>query len=182
MIGYMQAVFGAIGPQQWMWFGVGAAVLLMSDHLYNLMVRPVSGKSIHFALFGKLLLVYTGFILLVTLFTRESSLQSTFAAVPLWSWAEVIRSHNFAILYQILLNILLFMPFGGLLKLACRNIRVTVGWLIGFLLSMAIEVCQLVFHLGLFEWDDMLHNSLGCLIGCAAAKIILRVLPDKRPN
>lgn len=32
-------------------------------------------------------------------------------------------------------------------------------------LSMSIEVIQLVFRLGLFEWDDMIHNTLGCVLG-----------------
>lgn len=30
---------------------------------------------------------------------------------------------------------------------------------------MSIEVIQLVFRLGLFEWNDMIHNTLGCVLG-----------------
>lgn len=165
----MQAVFSAIELRQWLWFGLIVMILLVSDHLYNLVICPiVQGRAIHIGMYGKLLMIYTVAILLVTLFTRESTLQSAAAPVPFWSWIEVICGHNTAILYQILLNILLFVPFGGLLKMTFRKIRLSVSWLVGFLFSMAIELCQLVFHLGLFEWDDMLHNSLGCLIGCAA--------------
>lgn len=174
MIGYMQAVFSTIEPRQWLWFGVGVIILLVSDHLYNLVIRPVvQGKTIHFGVSGKLLMMYSTLILLITLFTRESSLQQAIAFVPFWSWVEVIHNYNSAVLYQILLNILLFVPFGGLLKMTFRKIRLWVGWLVGCLFSMAIEVCQLVFHLGLFEWDDMLHNSFGCLIGCTFAAAIL---------
>lgn len=181
MIGYTQAVLNAIEPRHWLWFGVGAVLVVMSDHLYNLLICPAFGdKKIRFSVFCKALVVYTGFILLATLFCRESSLQTETALFPLWSWAEVIRNHNMGILYQILLNILLFAPFGGLLKWTFRKIRLPVGWLAGFLFSMAIEVCQLVFHLGLFEWDDMLHNSLGSLIGCAIAAGILWALTGKQ--
>lgn len=35
----------------------------------------------------------------------------------------------------------------------------------GLLLSATIEVTQLIFRLGLFEWDDMIHNTLGCVLG-----------------
>lgn len=35
----------------------------------------------------------------------------------------------------------------------------------GLLISVCIEVVQLVFHRGLFEFDDMFHNTLGTLIG-----------------
>lgn len=181
MIRYMQAVFGAVEPRQWLWFGAGAAVLLVSDRLYSLRGHPVvQGRAVRCGIWKKLLLIYTGFILMITLFTRESSLQGTAAPVPFWSWAKVICNHNTMMLYQILLNMLLFVPFGGLLKLAYREIRLPVGWILGLLLSMAIEVCQLVFHLGLFEWDDMLHNSVGCLVGSATVKAILWVLTNKR--
>lgn len=37
--------------------------------------------------------------------------------------------------------------------------------LFGILVSAVIETSQLVFMRGLFEWDDMIHNGLGCMIG-----------------
>ena len=37
--------------------------------------------------------------------------------------------------------------------------------IIVFSFSALMEFTQLIFHLGLFEWDDMIHNSLGGLIG-----------------
>lgn len=42
--------------------------------------------------------------------------------------------------------------------------------MIGFVISCIIEVCQLVLCRGLFEWDDMVHNALGCLVGFEAVK------------
>ena len=83
-----------------------------------------------------------------------------------------------------LLNVLLFIPFGVLFKMTFRKNGLLVGWLIGFLLSMVIESSQLVFHLGLFEWDDMLHNSLGCLIGLLVVEAIKAIFckPIKRKH
>ena len=34
------------------------------------------------------------------------------------------------------------------------------------MISAVIEVSQLVFMRGLFEWDDMIHNRIGCMVGC----------------
>ena len=34
------------------------------------------------------------------------------------------------------------------------------------MISAVIETSQLVFMRGLFEWDDMIHNGLGCMVGC----------------
>ena len=40
------------------------------------------------------------------------------------------------------------------------------GLLIGLTISGMIETCQLVFCRGLFEWDDIIHNGFGCMVGC----------------
>ena len=40
-----------------------------------------------------------------------------------------------------------------------------VGLLIGIGISFSIELLQLVLCRGLFEFDDIIHNSLGFLIG-----------------
>lgn len=94
--------------------------------------------------------------------------------VPLWSWYQGLILSNDEIRWQIYFNILLFMPFGFFLYLSKASplSRITLR---GFLLSLSIEVCQYVFYLGLFEWDDMLHNSLGCLMGAACGKFIKTV-------
>jgi len=34
------------------------------------------------------------------------------------------------------------------------------------LMSFLIELLQLILHLGLFEFDDVIHNVLGAFIGC----------------
>ena len=44
--------------------------------------------------------------------------------------------------------------------------------LIGFLLSASIEIIQLVFKIGLFEFDDMIGNTIGCLIGAVIGKMV----------
>ena len=35
----------------------------------------------------------------------------------------------------------------------------------GVLISATIETSQLITMRGLFEWDDMIHNGLGCMVG-----------------
>ena len=45
--------------------------------------------------------------------------------------------------------------------------------MMGALISAAIEVSQLIFRRGLFEWDDMFHNSFGCLFGCLIANAVM---------
>lgn len=64
---------------------------------------------------------------------------------------------------------MLFMPLGVLLALdKDRSLRKILVF--GVILSLMIELSQLIFRLGLFEWDDILHNALGCALGGALIK------------
>ena len=60
---------------------------------------------------------------------------------------------------------ILFIPFGFLLCGATDQPRTSRILLLGFLLSLSIELCQLLFRLGWFEVDDILHNVLGTYLG-----------------
>ena len=60
----------------------------------------------------------------------------------------------------------LFVPFGYLLPLLWR--RADRWWkvvLCGFVLSLGIELIQLVTHLGMFDLDDLMNNSLELILG-----------------
>ena len=64
------------------------------------------------------------------------------------------------------LNILLFVPFGYLLPLLRKRAdRWRKVVLCGFVLSLGIELIQLVTHLGMFDLDDLMNNTLGALLG-----------------
>ena len=71
-------------------------------------------------------------------------------------------------LLQIRSNIIMFIPIGLLLA-------PIVGWwsvLIGFLFSLTIESGQLLFKCGFSELDDVIHNTIGVILGCSLYKII----------
>ncbi len=98
-----------------------------------------------------------------------------------WSWKDFFQTHNVKRLRENILNVILFLPLGFLLP-AARGRRLGLGWACfwGLMVSAAIEVCQLVLRRGLFEWDDMVHNSLGCLLGCALMNVVLINLSNRR--
>lgn len=112
------------------------------------------------------LLVFEGtFILSITLLGREHSAM-TWEWIPFRSWYTVVLDNNIALLTQILANIILFIPFGFLLPCCfakCRKYRYTV--LYAALLSLVIELIQGIAQIGLFETDDIIHNTLGACIG-----------------
>ena len=80
------------------------------------------------------------------------------------AWEEPI-AFTIEPLIGIVQNLILFMPFGFLLYAVTDLPRTARILLFGFLLSLAIELCQLLFHLGWFEVDDILHNVLGTYLG-----------------
>ena len=43
-----------------------------------------------------------------------------------------------------------------------------------------IETSQLITMRGLFEWDDMIHNGLGCMIGCVIVNRIIGIFTGKK--
>lgn len=49
----------------------------------------------------------------------------------------------------------------------------------GVLISAVIETSQLVFMRGLFEWDDMIHNGLGCMVGCLVVDGVIKNKKDR---
>ena len=71
-------------------------------------------------------------------------------------------------------NIILFLPFGFLLIAAYPHAGIGKILLLGFVLSLFIEVCQLVFHLGWFEVDDVLHNVLGTYVGVRLYRRVMK--------
>ena len=75
------------------------------------------------------------------------------------------------------LNILLYIPMGYLLPFIIKPMRYSVlaCTLVGFLCSCATEFAQLKWGLGFFQVDDIVNNTLGCLIGAIAGCMLSRL-------
>ncbi|MCC8065865.1 MAG: VanZ family protein [Clostridiales bacterium] len=71
-----------------------------------------------------------------------------------------------AVLTNLLGNVIGFMPLGALVPLMARSARkVWRTTLLSFEISVLVEVSQLVFHVGCFDVDDMILNTIGGLLG-----------------
>ena len=67
---------------------------------------------------------------------------------------------------EILLNVLLFVPFGFLTPLSTE--RLQKWWKVLFLglcFSLFIELLQVSLHRGYFDIGDLMHNTIGTIIG-----------------
>lgn len=126
-----------------------------------------------------MLLVF--FLLIVfgsTVFGRIPG-ERSYELMPLWSYAAIIRGDS-GILQEVLLNCVLLFPAGILLPLVFdRPFKWYQGLLVGVMISSCIEILQLITCRGLFEFDDIIHNSLGCMIGSVLSSQILKFLIRK---
>ena len=140
-------------------FGVGSYLVLM--HL------KVELKQ---TLAAALLIAYVFLVMSVTVLSRGHLIQNNTLLKPFWSYAALIYGKNkYSILTEIVLNIIMLIPVGFLLPFLVKKHTV----LYGFLCSLCIEVFQLVTKRGYFEVDDLIHNTLGVVIGYGMVKIIV---------
>lgn len=81
------------------------------------------------------------------------------------------------------LNVLLFVPLGLLLSLGeKRGVGVRAAGLVSLAASGLIEILQLITRRGFFDVDDLLHNTLGGVLGYCAALFVLHWAREKRPD
>ncbi len=87
---------------------------------------------------------------------------------PIFAWRMT------GTLREMLMNVLLFIPFGCLLQAAMPERRVRAIVLYGFVMSLAVEILQLLTLRGTFDLCDLINNPFGTLIGALLCKAILR--------
>ncbi len=102
-----------------------------------------------------------------------------FEVYPFWSYIEGFRGKTY-IIAQNILNIVLFVPIGFLVTGVSRKLRWIIVLLIGGALSSTIEFLQQVFEKGVAEFDDVFHNTIGCLLGFLLLKGIQRFFLNDR--
>lgn len=155
-----------------------AAILIVIPTLLYLFLRSYfDGKRCRKPIIATLLLASFGIIVFDTLATRISdgiTIQPDL--VPMHSYYIVFTGGNPELLRSNFMNVVLFYPAGllayELLPKTWRGYRkMLFVALIFALLSVGIEVCQYRFALGQAEVDDVIHNTLGALIGAVVCTI-----------
>jgi glycopeptide antibiotics resistance protein len=114
-----------------------------------------------------LLLICWGMALLLHTLLSRGRLDTTVSLVPFQTYITVLRGGEKELLRSAFMNVLLFYPAGLLLLLLFPKWK--GGWVLAglVLISVSIEVCQYAFRLGYAEVDDVIHNTLGALLGLA---------------
>lgn len=109
-----------------------------------------------------LLVGYLFLSLCATIFYRNKTEELRYSLYPLRSYVALYDKA----LIENVLNIFLFLPIGFLICVVTKNRNLYVAFCIGCVLSITIELIQLVSKRGVCNIDDLIHNAIGCLIGC----------------
>ena len=119
-----------------------------------------------------------GYIVVVfTMLGRRKAEQSQVELRLFWCIKEAWLNRDTMDWYLIVGNISLFIPLGVMLTVFFSRLR---NWwkvmICGLVSSLSIEIAQLILHLGLFELDDLFHNTLGTYLGYCLCVIGLYVI------
>lgn len=114
-----------------------------------------------------LLIGYLFLTMCATILFREISDIYRYSLIPFESYTQLYDK----LLAQLFLNVVMFVPIGYLLGLAKKRMNFVKILKIGCFLSLTIEIIQLVTRRGVFNIDDVIHNTLGCVIGFGVFKL-----------
>ena len=123
---------------------------------------------------GLLLLEYVLLVLSSTVIFRATRETACFDYIPFWSYDEIIYGRQ-DLLVGNFMNVVILIPVGILLGMASSKMTWLKATKIGCGLSVLIEMSQLVFRRGFSEVDDVIHNTIGCMIGYGVYSLVRMV-------
>lgn len=115
---------------------------------------------------GLLLVEYVFLIYYSTVIIRTKAEGVGYNFHPFWSYDRP------ELMVENVMNVVVFTPVGLLMGLAFRGIRWWQMLIAGAVLSISIEALQLFLKRGFSEFDDVMHNTLGCMLGYGIYKVI----------
>jgi CDP-glycerol glycerophosphotransferase len=123
-----------------------------------------------------MLSVYLSLSSAMLIFARTQKLKRRFSLRLFWSYRAIAEGRIY-LLHQDVFNVLLFIPLGLLCMMAQRrpSFRKTIA--LGAALSLLGELLQALTARGLFELDDLFHNTLGTALGALLVLLLLRCRP-----
>ena len=142
-----------------------SAVFIAAEGIYYLVRRRNLKRRLLSSLFWPYILI----VLSLTLIDRTTGSDYRYELELFWSYRDYYAPSGWAMGKEVVNNILMLFPFGVLCPLLLdsagkgRHSKHTI--LYAFLFSLLIELVQLVTKRGLFEFDDIYHNTMGAVGG-----------------
>lgn len=153
--------------------------LIMYFLIYKKIMKGTKKLKASKIILWSIFLIYSVIVLGATLVHRTSVMYESINLHIFSSYIKVLNRFSLLELRNIILNILMFIPFGFMLPLLFRKCeKFYITYFLGLCMTISIEVLQLITNRGVFEIDDIMNNTLGCMIGYGIVMIF--VLFSKR--
>lgn len=137
------------------------------------------GQGMKRFVMGALVIEYYILVLCSTVICRTAPVSKRAEVMPFYNYADIWNGVDFKrTVMEILLNVALFVPIGFLLGGMVRKGFVETC-LIGCILSILIELLQLATRRGLCETNDVIHNTVGCMVGYGLAMSLKRLITSE---
>lgn len=128
-------------------------------------------KGIRYSL-SLLLVEYIILAYCSTVFFRDIREDCTCNLDFFWSYEEIAKGKAPELLFESIMNVVVFVPIGFLSAAVIRKHRFIIPMVLGVGISVSIETLQFILRRGLPEFDDVFHNTLGCLIGFGICSLL----------
>ena len=121
---------------------------------------------------------YLGVLFAITFLGRADVEGVSF--IPFTSYIEAWEKSSLIAWRNILINIVLFVPFGFLIPLTFKKINSLLQTSIfTVIFSFCIELLQVLSNRGIFEIDDVINNLVGSVVGYTILKLICKCVVNK---
>ena len=121
-----------------------------------------------------LLIEYVFLVFCSTVIFRPTGETRQYDFHPFWSYDRP------ELLVENTMNVVVFIPVGLLLGSAFKQMTWWKALLIGCSISITIEALQFWFMKGFSELDDVMHNTVGCIMGYIIYSILVRIFTNTK--
>ena len=123
----------------------------------------------------EMLVVYITFVLFLAVLGRRSLDYYRFSTDVLTYYTQLFSNPSAVDMPELVLNIAVFVPIGMIVCFVFNKYRVWWALVIGFTTSCVIELSQLFMRCGYVSLVDVIHNTLGALIGSVVTVAVVFV-------
>lgn len=171
--------FGEVSVKNFMLFSL-IGILLVT---LVVLLRKALGKETQLSdiLTGILLAVYCSIILQLTLVCRQDNSRIGIELDIFHGLRGPDSDFHWLMIAYVVLNCMLFIPFGFILSLFSfvnsrkKVVQLSLVTLMSLIVSLLIEVMQLITGRGYYETQDLVFNTLGGMIGWVLFVVVFSI-------
>lgn len=157
-------------PVSYIPFGIltGIAAVLLLFIICRIVKKPLTYQRLFYSF---LLFIYGTVLCIQTFFSREPGSRKGIDFVLFSTWGTGWQAHAYVIE-----NVIMFLPLGILFPMVVKQISSIrrIFW-ISLILSVGIELLQLVTSTGYCQVDDVVMNVLGSCLGYMLRNLFIHI-------